>query len=110
MNLVIHNTLGFKCIRGVLIASHTQALTPPTGRFMVIACGARNVLFYTHITQASVFFSFDRAVTFPIVTSATDFPSGTLAEAERASPKICVIYTVIFDIHVPDAHGTRGKP
>ena len=54
---------------------------------------------------ASVFFPFDRAVTFPIVTSTTDFPSGTLAEAERASSKICVIHTVI--ISIPLAHGAR---
>ena len=99
------HTLGFKCISGMLIASHTQALTPPTGRFVGHRVWNAECLVYMHITQASVFFPFDRAAIFPIATHATGIPSGTLAE--RASSKTCVIHTVIIDI--PDAHGARGK-
>ena len=50
----------------------------------VITWGVRNVLL--HITQASVFSPFDCAATFPIVTCATAFPSGTFTQYASMMP------------------------
>ena len=79
---------------------------------------------FLHITQASVFSPFDRAATFPMVTRATAFPCGTLAELASAKAWVmptrrhnrhtCVMARPLFPILREVAmgrntNGARGK-